>query len=301
MTVKEYEGHRIDIKRGDRLLFPDSDFCKRDLIDYYSRIAPLLLPHLQGRPLILRRFPGGIDKAGFLQRSIPDYYPDWIERILVSTSRGDQEMVNANSVGALAYLANQGAVELHMRLSRQPDLDYPDQMILDLEPAARQNFASVRQAAEDIHDLCSELKLPAFLKSTGSSGLQVVIPIEPEYSFDVVRNFARNLAQVVVNRYPQRYTLEQRSNKRAGKLYLDVFRNGRDQTVIAPYSIRALPGAPIATPLAWDEIANQAFDPTWYQPQSIFRRLALRTEPWADFQDRRIRLSDHLDQLPRVA
>lgn len=297
MTVKEYEGHRIDIKRGDKVFFPNSDFSKRDLVDYYSRIAPQMLPQVQDRPLTLRRFPDGIDRPGFFQKGAPDYYPDWIERILVNTAKGDQEMINVNSVGALAYIANQGAIELHMALSRQHDLDLPDQMIFDLDPPPGDDFESVRRAAQDTRALCLELKLPAFLKTTGSKGLHVVVPIEPEYSFDVVRNFARNFAQILVDRYPGRYTLEHRISKRAGKLYLDVFRNGTGQTVIAPYSIRALPGAPIATPLDWGELVGKGLTSGKYNLANIFRRLSHKADPWADFPDSRIRLSDQLEQF----
>lgn len=297
MTVKEYEGHRIDIKRGDKLLFPNLDFSKRDLVDYYSRIAPQMLPHLEGRPLTLRRFPDGIGKAGFIQKGAPNYYPDWIERILVNTGKGNQEMVNANSVGTLAYLANQGAVELHMGLSREHDLEYPDQLIFDLDPPDGKNFDAVRRAARDTRALCDELRLPAYLKTTGSKGLHVIVPIEPEYSFDVVRNFARNFAQILVGRYPDRYTLEHRINRRGRKLYLDVLRNSTGQTVVAPYSIRALPGAPVATPLDWDELADRSLTADRYNPRNIFRRLAQKPDPWVDMASQRICLSDHLEQL----
>lgn len=297
MTVKEYEGHRIDIKRGDKVFFPDSDFSKRDLVDYYSRIATHMLPHIGERPLTLRRFPDGIAKPGFYQKEAPDYYPDWIERIRVNTTKGDQDMVNANSVGALAYVANQGTVEMHVGLSRLPDLELPDQIIFDLDPPGRGDFEVVRRAAQDTHALCEELDLPAFLKTTGSKGLHVVIPLEPEYSFDVVRNFARNFSQVLVGRYPDRYTLEHRINKRGGKLYLDVLRNGTGQTAIAPYSIRALPGAPIATPLEWDELTRRDLASDRYNLGNIFRRLSQKADPWDDFQSQAILLSDYLDRL----
>lgn len=295
MTVKEYEGHRIDIKRGDKVFFPNSDFSKRDLVDYYSRIAPQMLPHVQDRPLTLRRFPDGIEKPGFFQKGAPEYYPDWIERILVNTAKGDQEMINVNSVGALAYVANQGAIELHMSLSRQQDPTYPDQMVFDLDPPTGDDFESVRRAAQDTHALCQELKLPAFLKTTGSKGLHVVVPIEPEYSFDVVRNFARNFSQILVDRHPERYTLEHRISKRASRLYLDVFRNGTGQTVIAPYSVRALPEAPVATPLDWAELTAKGLTSNKYNLANIFRRLSQKADPWSDFLKSRIRLSDQLD------
>ena len=297
MTVKEYEGHRIDIKRGDKVLFPNSEISKRDLVDYYSRIAPQMLPHMEERPLTLRRFPDGIEKCGFFQKEAPDYYPDWIERIWVNTAKGGQDMVNGNSVGTLAYVANQGTVELHIGLSRLPDLDFPDQIIFDLDPPGRGDFEVVRRAAQHTHALCEELHLPSFLKTTGSKGLHVVIPIEPEYSFDVVRNFARNFAQILVDRYPDLYTLEHRINKRGGKLYLDVLRNGTGQTAIAPYSVRALPGAPIATPLDWNELSGKGLKSDSYNLGNIFRRLSQKDDPWDDFQRQSILLSDHLDQL----
>lgn len=296
MTVREYEGHRIEIKRGDKVLFPDTEYSKRDLVDYYSRVAPWILPHTKGRPLTLKRYPDGIGKAGFFQKEAPAAYPEWIERIPVHTSKGEQPMLNADSVGSLAFVANQGAVELHAGLSKYPEIDFPDQLIFDLDPQDG-DFSKVQQAARDTHTLCEELGLPAFLKTTGSKGLHVVIPIEPEYSFDVVRNFARNFAQILVDRYPDRYTLEHRINKRGNKLYLDVLRNGTAQTAITPYSVRALPGAPVATPLDWEELGGKNMRSDKYNLGNILRRLGQKDDPWQSFSADAVRLSHVMSEV----
>ncbi len=279
--VVEIGGRRIELSHQDRVLFPEAGLTKGDLVQYYRRVAGTMGPHLAERPLNLHRFPHGIEEPGFIQQHAADYFPDWIPRVTVEKERGVVTHVVGGEAATLVYLANQGVVTLHAWLSRADRLHHPDRLIFDLDPPG-DDFAPVRRAAFATHDLLEDLGLAAFVMTTGSKGLHVTVPLDRSADFDATRAFARAAAEVLAARHPEELTVEQRKAKRKGRVYLDVMRNAYGQTAVSPYAVRARPGAPVATPLDWDEVGNPALHPRRYTLGNLFRRLGQKRDPWAD-------------------
>jgi bifunctional non-homologous end joining protein LigD len=275
---------RVRISHPDKVLFPDDGITKADLVDYYRQVAPLMLPLVSGRPVTMQRFPNGIGRGGFLQKQVGDYFPDWIERVTAPNRRTRQGTVReqvtymvCRDPDDLAYLANQACVTPHVWLSRTPDIYRPDQLVFDLDPASSDPRV-LRLAAAALHELLEELGLASFLKSSGSRGLHVVVPLVPAAETDAVKVFSMVVAEALAARHPDELTTEGRIADRDGRLYLDIGRNGYAQTMAAPYAVRARPGAPASVPLDWSELDE--FDPGRHTLRNIAERLA-RPDPWA--------------------
>ncbi len=281
--VLKVGGRKVKITNPDRILFPISKITKRELIEYYDRIAPLMIPHIKDRPVSMQRFPSGIDMDGFFQKDAPDYFPAWIARAYVE--KGDTSQVVShvlcNSAATLVYLANQAVITPHVWLSKIDKLNYPDRMIFDFDPPSVKAFAQVRKAAKLFKTLLEDIGLTPFVMTTGSKGLHVTVPIKREFDFDQVRAFTRTVAARLVEQHPEHLTLEVRKNKRKGRIFVDYLRNAWAQTGVAPYAVRAKEHAPIATPLYWKEV-NAALDPQKYRIKNIFKRIARTGDPWAD-------------------
>lgn len=282
MSKSTYGGHRLELSNLDKTFFPDSKLTKGDLIDYYQRISDYILPYLKDRPLTLHRFPDGIDGDGFFQQSRSDHYPDWMPALEIKHGgdTGTKEHILCPDKGGLAYLADQGAITLHAWLSQKDNLEYPDQLIVDLDPSG-EDFEPVRKAAKLVGEGMRELGLRPFLKSTGSRGLHVVAPLKPKQDFDRVRELAGRFTERLAAAHDKELTTEQRKNKRRGRIYLDIMRNAFGQTAVAPYAVRALPGAPVAAPLAWDELEDGDLGPQSFNIENLFRRLGQKQDPWS--------------------
>jgi bifunctional non-homologous end joining protein LigD len=281
--IREVEGRRVKLSNPDKLLFPADGLSKADLVDYYERVAPVMLPHLAGRPLSLQRYPDGIDAPGFMQKNASDYFPGWIGRARLEKQDGEVEHVVAEDAATLVYLANQACVTLHVGLSRLDRIDHPDRMVLDLDPSD-DDFEKVRRAARASRALLEELGLVPFLQTTGSRGLHLWVPLERTADFDEVRAFATRLAETLEARKPAELTTAQRKAKRGDRVLLDVARNAYGQTAVAPYAVRARPGAPVATPLDWAELDDPRLGPQRYTTRNLFRRLGRKGDPWAEIE-----------------
>jgi bifunctional non-homologous end joining protein LigD len=304
MTIRgeliRVDGHDVKITRSDKILFPEDGITKQDLIDYYHRIAPWILPHLEGRPLAMERYPDGIDKPGFFQKTAPFYYPGWIKTVTIKKKTGGTvRHVVCDDAATLVYLANQACVTPHIWLSRTDKLDYPDQMVFDLDPS-EDNFEPVKTTAQSLKELLEWLGLPAYLKTTGSRGLHVAVPLKRTESFDSVRAFARVLARVVVSQEPGQRTLEQRKNMRRGRLFVDTNRNAYAQTVAPAYAVRARRGAPVSVPLDWSELRRKNLRPDGVTIRSVFDRLAEVGDFWADFWRRGASLNRARQKLEKL-
>lgn len=267
----------VQTSSHDKILFPEDGITKGELIEYYRRIADVMVPHLRRRPLNMRRFPNGIGQSGFFQQEMPDYFPEWIDRIEVDKEGGRIVHVLCDKPATLVYLANQNMITPHVWLSRVEHLHRPDQVIFDLDPSS-DDFSAVRDAAKVIRKAFEERGLKAYLMTTGSRGVHVRAPIRPEHPFDAVRAFAREIANELTAAYPDALTIEQRKKKRLGRIYLDVTRNAYGQTAVPPYAVRSRPGAPIATPLEWEELGRTT--PQKYNLRNIFRRIGRKEDPW---------------------
>ena len=286
----------IEIDNADKVFYPDAGYTKGDLADYYRRIAAQMLPLIENRPLTLHRFPDGIDGVNFIQKSVQDHYPDWIERVTVDKEDGQITHALAADADTLAWLVDQGTIAFHVWLSRADKPHHPDRLIFDLDPPG-DDFDQVIKAARCVRERLDALGLSSFVMTTGSSGLHVVVPLDRSADFDTVRDFAERVAEQLADEHPDDFTTAHRKNKRQGRLYLDIRRNAYAQTGIAPYSLRAKPGAPIATPLDWDELGDAKIGPRRFHLGNIFRRLAQRDCPWADIDRHAQSLTRAIRQL----
>lgn len=278
-------GHEIDIDNRDKTLFAGEGITKGDVIDYYRDVAEHLLPHIEDRALTLQRFPDGLDEDGFYQQQVPEHFPDWIHTRSLPRADGSEriEHILCNDTASLVYLANLATISIHRWLSRAPRFTRPDSLVFDLDPAG-DDFTPVRDAARRVAELMEALDVTPFVMTTGSRGLHVIAPLAPELDFDAVREIAMGMAAHLAEKHPETLTTEQRKNKRRGRLYLDVMRNAYGQTAVAPYSLRARPGAPVATPLSLDELDRHDLGPRDYRIGNIFRRLAQTDDPWAEIR-----------------
>lgn len=295
-------GHTIEIERADKLMFSKDGITKGDLIDYYHKMAETMLPYMQERPLTMQRFPDGIEQSGFYQKEAPGYFPDWIRRVSIKIEGSGemQEQIICDDAATLIYLANQACVTPHIWLSRADNLYYPDKLIFDLDPPT-DDFEPVRQAAQDLHKLLKEIELPSYVMTTGSRGLHVVVPLDRSADFDTVHEFTRDLAAILSQRHPDRLTIAHRKEKRDNRLFVDYLRNSYGQNSVSPYSVRALDGAPVATPLDWDELTDPELTSRSYCVRNIFRRLGQKSDPWQGMTRQASSLADPSHELKRKA
>lgn len=280
MTAKP--AHVVNITHPDKVLFPEDGITKGELIEYYQRISRWMLPFLEDRPLALQRFPDGIGHPGFFQKAAAPYYPEWIDKVTVEKAGGTVKHVVCNNAETLAYLANQACITPHIWLSRVDRLRFPDQMIFDLDPST-EDAQAVIDAAQTLKELLDDMALPSFIKTTGSRGVHVGVPLDRKEDFDSVRECARQLAQIVVDRNPDRYTLEQYKEKRRGRVFIDINRNAYAQTAAPPYAVRARKGAPVSVPIEWTELDAPKFRPDGVTIRNVFERLETIKDPWKDF------------------
>ena len=272
----------VQLSHLDKVFFPDDAITKGDLIEYYRQMAPRVLRYLRDRPLVMGRYPDGIAGHRIVQKNIPGYFPGWVTRAEVGKQDGTVCHVVCDKPTTLVYLANQGCIELHAFLSRLSSLDRPDQLVFDLDPPDEAGFVQACRHALDLRELLAdELGLTSYVKTTGGKGLHVHVPLRPDHDFEAIRGFARDVASALVSRSPRQLTIEQRKEQRGDRLYLDIMRNAYAQTAAAPYTVRARPGAPVATPLHWAEVEAGKLNPRQFTLRTIVRLLEGRDDPWA--------------------
>lgn len=291
----------LEITHPQRVMFPSEGITKGDIVDYYCRVAPVMVPHLRNRPLMLERYRAGVDKGGFYQKEAGEHFPAMIRRVDVPKEGGVVHHPVVDDEDGLVYLANQGCLTFHCWLPQAGRLRQPDRLIVDLDPPATAGaFNTVRATALRLRKVFEQLGLAAFVQTTGSRGLHVVAPIVPGPDNDEVLAFAHTLADQLAASDPGRLTTEIRKAKRGARLYLDVARNGYAQTVVAPYTVRARPGAPVATPLDWDEVRTTRLTPDRWTIGNIFRRLGAKADPWRGINQHAAPLSDAWPRLERL-
>jgi bifunctional non-homologous end joining protein LigD len=307
MTAKSLTagGIEVQLSHTDKVLFPGDEITKGDLIEYYADVADRMLPYLRERPIAMARYPDGIKGPRIFQKNVPDYFPDWITRTEVKKQGGVLHHVICDKPATVVYLANQACIELHVFLSQVGQLDHPDQLVFDLDPPDDDQFGEARRAALLLRDLLEgELGLTTFVKTTGGHGLHVYVPLRPVGGFDTVRGFARQAAGVLTARHPELTTTEQRKDKRTGPVYMDAMRNAYAQTVVAPYVVRARPGAHVAVPLDWDEVADRTLTPGRFTLRTVRRRLSDRGragDPWSGLARHRQGLAKAQSRLDQLA
>jgi bifunctional non-homologous end joining protein LigD len=271
----------VEITHAEKVLFPNDGITKRDLVEYYERIAATMLPHLRGRPIVMERYPDGIHTEKIFQKNTPAYYPTWIKTVSLPKKNGVVRHVVCDDAATLVYLANQAVITPHTWLSRIDKPNHPDQMIFDLDPS-NGDFRAVCDAAKGLRERLMERGLTSFVKTTGSRGL--LVPLNRRADFEEVRAFARRIAADLAESDPERLTTEVRKRKRQGRIFVDTARNAYAQTAAPAYAVRPRDGAPVAAPLHWNELDSRRLEPNLYNIRNIFDRLDKRGDPWQDMK-----------------
>jgi bifunctional non-homologous end joining protein LigD len=283
---------KIKITHPDKLMFPGQKISKWDLAKYYQRVAEFILPFTRDRTLTLHRFPNGIEGKSFYQKKAAKYFPRWIERVDIPVKEKDnrkQTQIVCQNVETLVYLANQAVITPHIWLSKIDDLQKPDKLIFDLDPSGG-DFGQVRQAGLAIKSELDKRSVPSVVMTTGSKGAHVLVPLKPGASFDKVRAYAKDLADELAEAQPNKFTTEISKDKRGGRIFLDYLRNSFGQNSVTPYSLRARQGAPVATPLTWEEFEDGNLNSQTFNYQNIFKRLEKSPEPWGEWDQRAVKL-----------
>ncbi|HKQ62096.1 MAG TPA: non-homologous end-joining DNA ligase [Candidatus Polarisedimenticolaceae bacterium] len=280
-----------------KVLFPEDGITKGDLIAYYARVASAMLPHVRGRIVTMERYPDGIAAQRFFQKNVPAYFPEWIRTVPVEKRGGRLRQLVIENAETLAYLANQACVTIHVWPSRCDRPHHPDRILFDIDPPD-DDFVPVRQAARVIRGILEGVGLTPYVMTTGSRGLHVAAALDRRSDFERARAFAVRVAQLTVAAAPSRFTIEPRKDQRGGRVFIDYLRNAYAQHGVAPYSVRARPGAPVATPLAWEELDDPRLHARRFTLSNLFRRLARRADPWKEIGRAKGSLERALRALP---
>jgi bifunctional non-homologous end joining protein LigD len=282
----------VTISNPRKVFWPADGYTKSDLVAYYEAVGPWLLPYLEDRPLVLTRYPDGIGGKSFYQKDAPEFVPSWIRTERVR----DLDYFVVDGLEALRYVVNLGAIPLHLWGSRAGSLERPDWLILDLDPKGAP-FSDVVKVARALRALLEALELPSFVKTSGATGLHILLPLGARYTYEETRTFARLLATLGVEAEPEISTIVRPVRERAGRVYIDNLQNGHGQTIVAPFSARPLPGAPVSCPLSWDEVTAR-LDPARFTIATMVRRLEKVGDPVAPVLREAI---DIAAALPRIA
>ena len=291
---------RVKITHPERVMFPAAGVTKADLASYYERVAEFMVPHVRDRPVAMQRFPDGIEGSGFFHKDVPDYFPKWIHRAELPKRGGTITHAVIRDSDTLVYLANHGTITPHVWLSRIDRVERPDRLVFDLDPSVA-DFPAVRRAARDLGELLEELGLAPHAMITGSRGIHVWVPIRRDQGFEEVREFARGVAEVMIERRPDALTLEARKAKRGDRLLIDINRNAWAQTAVPPYAVRPRATAPVATPLEWRELSDSRLRPDRFTVRNVFRRLASKGDQWDGMGGRATGLAAARKSLERVS
>ena len=254
--VVEVDGKHLSLTNLDKVLYPAAGFTKGQVIDYYARIAPVLLPHLAGRPLTLKRYPEGVDKEYFFEKNATKHRPDWVKTAPI-WSEGNQRNVNyilANDLPTLIWIANLAAIELHPSLSLAKDISSPRSMVFDLDPGPPANIVQCCQVGMWLREIFEHFGLQSFPKTSGSKGLQIYVPLNLPTSYEVTKPFAHALAHLLENEHRELVVSDMKRQLRVGKVFVDWSQNDEHKTTISVYSLRAREHPTVSTPVKWDEV-----------------------------------------------
>jgi bifunctional non-homologous end joining protein LigD len=274
---------RVAISHPHKPMFPSAGVTKRELVEHYARVAPLMVPLVHDHPVAMQAFPGGIDRPGYFMKNVPDHFPDWIRRVTVPKRGGSVTHLLANDAATLAYMANQNVVTPHVWTARADKPRQPDRIVFDFDPPGTR-FGEVRAAARALGGIVRDLGLEPFAMTSGSRGIHVVTPIRRGLDYEEVVAFARRVARVLAEQDPRRLTTEVRKVKREERIFIDVGRNAYAQHAVAPYAVRAREDAPVATPLRWEELGERALRPDRWTVGTIAKRVEEADDPWAEFR-----------------
>jgi bifunctional non-homologous end joining protein LigD len=288
------------ITHPEKIMFPEDGITKGDLAAYYAAVAKVMLPHISGRPVTMERFPAGIGKKGFWQKDVSKGFPEWLERVAVPKKDGVVHHPVITDERSLLWVTNQNAITQHVWISRIPQLYYPDICVFDLDPS-RDDVDSVRAAALGLRDLLDELGLPSWIKTSGSKGFHIVVPLDGKTKMDEVAGFADTVGKVFVSLAPDHLTREFNKVDRKGRIYVDTGRNGYSATFAAAYTVRAKKGAPVSAPCTWEEIEKGKVAPDSFNLRNMSARIKKAGDLWSDMLRKRPSLKKPVEKLKRMA
>jgi bifunctional non-homologous end joining protein LigD len=289
------------ITHPEKILFPDDGITKGELASYYEMIAPVMLPHLRRRPVTMERYHRGITAPGFFQKDVSKGFPDWLERVEVPKKDGTVHHPIANDTRSLLWLANQNSITIHVWPSRTPNLYNPDICIFDLDPSRDDELEPLRAAALNLRDLLAELGLPSWIKTSGSKGFHIAVPLDGKSDFGAVARFAHAVGTLMVKRYPEKLTQEFHKVDRAGRILVDTGRNGYSATYAATYTVRAKPGAPVSAPCTWEELERGEVGPRTFTLRTMAQRIADVGDLWADLLRKKRSLRRPIERLKKLS
>lgn len=256
MPLVEVEGRVLKLTNLDKVLYPETGFTKGQVIDYYARIAPILLAHLGDRGITMRRFPNGVDAGSFFEKRCPSHRPDWVGTAAGPGDRGGAiDYCRLDSLAAVVWAANLAAVELHAPMARAGDIEAPTMVVFDFDPGAPAAIAECCQVALEVREVLAAVGLEGWAKTSGSKGLQVYVPLNSPHTHDHAKAFALAVAQLLERQAPSRVTSEMTKAVRPGRVFIDWSQNSRHKTTICAYSLRARPQPTVSTPVTWEEVA----------------------------------------------
>jgi bifunctional non-homologous end joining protein LigD len=289
------------ITHPDKVLFPDDGITKGELADYYDAIAPVLLPHIRNRPVTMERYPSGIGAKGFWQKDVSKGFPEWLQRVDVPKKDGTVHHPLVTDVRSLLWIVNQNTITPHVWVTRAPNLYYPDICVFDLDPSRDDEPEVLRGAATALRDLLDELGLPSWLKTSGSKGFHIVVPLDGKARTDLVEHFAHTVGRLLVARDPQHLTQEFSKADRGGRIFVDTGRNGYSATFAAAYAVRARAGAPVSAPCTWQELERGDVAPRTFTLRTMPDRVAKVGDLWSDILRRGRSLGRAQERLKKMA
>jgi bifunctional non-homologous end joining protein LigD len=287
------------ITHPEKILFPGDGITKGDLAAYYEAIAPVMVPHIRARPITMERFPAGIGKPGFIQKDVSKGFPAWLKRVEVPKKDGTVHHPIVTDVRSLLWIANQNCITPHVWTSRAPDLYHPDICVFDLDPSVADD-AMLRDAALQLRDVLDELGLPSWVKTSGSKGFHIAVPLDGKLETDQVAGFAHAVGTLLVARDPKRLTQEFHKKNRGRRILIDTGRNAYSATFAAAYAVRAKPGAPVSAPCTWEEIERGEVGPQTFTLRNMLERVEDVGDLWGDMRKRRRSLTRAVGRLRRL-
>jgi len=300
-STRQIDGHTLKFTNLNKLFYPDEGYTKRDVLNYYAGIAELILPHLKGRPLSLKRYPNGIKEEYFFQKNVPEAFAQWLRTEMIDSEHNGRPInyVFAEDRASLLYLVNLGCIDHNPWMSRSPDLDNPDFVLIDLDPQECP-FEMIVDAALLVKRVLDRIGLAGYPKTTGGDGLHVYIPVEPVYTYEETRTFAELIARLVFQDNPDLFTTPRAVEKRKkNRVYFDYLQNGKSKTIAAPYVLRAYPGAPVATPLEWAEVKH-GLHPNQFHIRNARERFREKGDLFAGVLENPQRIEGALEKIEKL-
>ena len=283
VTYVNIENHEVAIKNLAKVYSDKGRVLKGEVIEYYVKIAPLILPHIHNKPFSMIHFPDGESGKSFYQKQCPREAPAWLKTVsLKSSVKGSIDWCLVNDTASMVYMANRGVIEMHTWFSRLPDLTAPDMAVIDLDPSGDTGFKEAVYIARVFRSVLEQLNVYSVPKTSGGRGLHICIPVK-NADFNRVQEFLKHICISVAATYPQRATMERSVIKRGDKIYLDAVQNAQGKTITAPYSLRARPHIPVSTPLEWDELLSDTLMPADFTIRNIFARISEKGDLLKDF------------------